>query len=329
MKRLLVMALLLGCVALAAAQDVAVPVLSPNELLDRTATFNFAIMSDHKGSAPSNSPEMARMAGWIEQSGAEFVIGMGDHLCKRFDNPFLDFLKQDEWWATHFYPNIADGENAYYGAGQGDWGAGGKLLEDMGIASWPNVTVRENGCEYYATIPVGDFTVHLIQLHYSDTPKVPAEAFNASTRQYLVDTLNGIEKGPRDIIIVGAHSIFGAWVHELTEEHKALVMDKCDIVLAATTHHYGRQTLPGYETSGALCVNTGSVNYPSQVARGGYLEVHVFDNGEGSPFMTVQYVNTETDDRRPPLAQNTPYLKILGGEICELALTQAAPDVDQ
>ena len=107
-----------------AQEQVSTPVLSTMQLLDATADFSFAIMSDHKGSAPSNSPEMTRMVQWIRESGDRFVIGLGDHLCKRFENPFLDFLTANQWWQQNFYPNIADGENEFYGSGQGDWGLG-------------------------------------------------------------------------------------------------------------------------------------------------------------------------------------------------------------
>ncbi len=172
MKRIVVLFLFAVLIAVPClAEELApTPALSMMQLLDRTADFSFAIMSDHKGSAPANSPEMTRMVQWIRESGDRFVIGLGDHLCKRFKNPFLDFLAQNQWWHDNFYPNIADGENQFYGTGQGDWGAGGKLLDVVGISSRADVTVRENGCEYYARIPVGRFTVHLIQLHYPDQP---------------------------------------------------------------------------------------------------------------------------------------------------------------
>lgn len=305
----------------------AAPGLSVMDLLDRTDAFSFTIMSDHKGSAPSNSPEMARMAEWMRQSRARFVIGLGDHLCKRFDNPFLDFVNEDEWWHRYFYPNIADGENGHYGAGQGDWGSGGKLLQHINIAGRPGVFVRDNGCEYYARIHAAGFTVHLIQLHYPDTPRDPAIAFNEDSRQYLIDTLQSINKGPEDIIIVGAHTITGYWVHQLSPERQKIVMDKCDVVLSATTHYYGRQVLGGYETSGALCVNAGSVNYPAQGPGGGYIQVSVFRSAnERKPHsMLLQYVSAETDERMVALPQNKAYLKEIGGGVYELDLWPQLP----
>jgi len=292
------------------------PVISTMQLLDHTADFSFAIMSDHKGSAPSNSPEMTRMVQWIRESEDRFVIGLGDHLCKRFENPFLDFLAANQWWQQNFYPNIADGENEFYGSGQGDWGAGGKLLDVVGMSFRAGVTVRKNGCEYYARIPVGRFTVHLIQLHYSDQPLDVTVSFNEATRQYLIATLESITKGPTDVIIACAHSRFGYWIQELSPTRQQKVLDKCDLVLSATTHAYGRFVVPGYETHDALCLNTGSVNYPAGGRPGGYIQVHVYG---ATGQMVVQYVNVERGQRLPGPPLTKAYLKEIGGRIYELS----------
>jgi hypothetical protein len=307
---LLLLLMALPCVAQEA------PTLDVMQTLDRIADFHFAIMSDHKGSAPANSPEMARMARWIDESGDRFVIGLGDHLCARYDNPFLDFIGGDQWWARHFYPNIADGENEYYGTGQGDWGAGGRLLEDASVYGRPGVTIRDNKCEYYARIFAKGFVIHLIQLHYSDNPPDISIAFSENTRRFLVDTLTGINKGPRDIVIAAAHSRSGYWVHELSPERRALVMDKCDLVLSATTHNYGRQIVEGYEDAGALCLNTGSVCYAAG-ANHGYIQVHVF--GDRHPTMLVQYVSVTDDVRRPANAGNPVFVRELAGRVWQVA----------
>ncbi len=301
---LMLLLMALPCVAQEA------PTLDVMQTLDRVADFNFAIMSDHKGSAPANSPEMERMRQWIDESGDRFVIGVGDHLCARFDNPFLEFIATDHWWARYFYPNIADGENEYYGANQGDWGAGGQLLEDASMYGRPGVTIRDNKCEYYARIFAKGFVIHLIQLHYSDNPADISIAFNESTRQFLIDTLASIDRGPRDIVIAAD------WVGELSAERQAVVMDKCDLVLSATTHNYGRQIIEGYEYRGALCLNTGSVNY-ARDANQGYIQVHVF--GDMRPTMLIQYISTVDDARTPASAGNPVFVKELGGRVWQAA----------
>ena len=78
--------------------------------LDSISVFSFAIMSDNKGDA-LNKKEFERMDKWVKQTNAEFVIGLGDHVKRSWKNQFVDLLKGDKWWNTHFYPVIADGEN--------------------------------------------------------------------------------------------------------------------------------------------------------------------------------------------------------------------------
>ena len=101
--------------------------------LDRDSVFSFAIMSDHKGLAPVDSERFAKMAMWIEKSGDRFVVGLGDHLKIGRPNTFLDYIVKNQWWNKNFYPNIADGENEFYGGSQGAWGKGGPLLTHIGL----------------------------------------------------------------------------------------------------------------------------------------------------------------------------------------------------
>ena len=95
--------------------------ISSIEDLDSKAVFNFAIMSDHKGDSPSSSIHFANMVRWISESNARFVIGLGDHVKKGKKNSFLNFLHNNTWWHSNFYPNVADAENEFYGKSQADW----------------------------------------------------------------------------------------------------------------------------------------------------------------------------------------------------------------
>ncbi len=280
--------------------------------LQDISLFSFAIMSDNKGDSPKNSRENFKMVKWIKQSDDQFVIGVGDHLKRGWDNSFLDMIKEDPWWNQNFYPNIADGENEFYGTCQEDWGAGGKLLEELNFSHHSNVSIRENGNEYYAKIAVDEYTVHLIQLHYPDSPKDYEKSFPEDSRQYLKTTLQSIDKGPKDIIIAAAHSRTGFWIDILDEEIKGIVMEKCDLVLSATTHYFQRKKLPDYKNSGALLINTGSVNYPLPLSHGGYVHVSVLENPLS---LIVQYINVEDEDEM--VLQDTRHAirKIIGGKI--------------
>jgi len=256
--------------------------------LDSMAVFSFSIMSDNKGYSVENT-HMYKCDKWIREAGDRFILGLGDHVKDNRKNPFLDLIKNDTLWHNHFYPNVADGENEYWGKDQGDWGAGAPILDYVDLSKRKNVKIRDNKCEYYAIEKYDGIKVHIIQLHYSDTPTDPNIAFNESTREYLMNTLENIDKTNNDIIVVLAHT--GPWVNQLSEERKLKLMNKADLILGATTHRYKRYYFLGEDVdTGALALNTGSVgNSPTY---NGFLQVHVLKNPTR---MIVQYQETKPD----------------------------------
>ena len=284
------------------------------ETLDADAVFTFAVMSDHKGLSPLDSPRFERMVKWVEDSNDRFVIGVGDHLKKGLANSFIGYLETDRWWRNHFYPNVADGANEYFGDGQGDWGAGAPMLPLFGTDKLPNVQIRENGCEYYAVIPAEGYTVHLIQLHFPDTPKNDKLSFRTETKEYLVETLHSIEKGPRDIVIAAAHSVSGFWINQLSLDQHKIVLEKCDLLLSATTHRWERKILAEHPDDAPLMINTGSVCFPdddSPGSRAGYVQIHVIE----SPLRLVaSYV--DVDQTQPAIpGPKYSFTKVIGGPI--------------
>lgn len=283
--------------------------IDTTQKLDKAAVFNFAIMSDNKGDGPSDE-RFARMLRWIKGSNAQFVIGLGDHLCSGYENEFLPFLQENEWWQKHFYPNVADGENGFYVHNQGKWAGGAPMLEEVKLSKRPNVVMRQNGAEYYARIEVDDYTLHLIQLHFPDNPKDPNLGFPEDSRRYAIETIQSIKKGPKDIIIVAAHTKGGCWIDAISEKRKKIVMENCDLLLSATTHKFKRHVIPGYENKGALSINTGSITYANL---DGYVHVHVLEEPLS---LVVQYIPAKEQERKlQPFPMSL--IKIVGGEILE------------
>lgn len=279
--------------------------------LDEMAVFSFAIMSDNKGDSPLSREPFARMVQWIQESGDSFVVGLGDHVKKGWRNDFLPFVRGNSWWHDHFYPNVADGENEYYGSGQGDWGAGGAILDEVDLRQRPGVVVRENGAEYYAAIPAeSGYTVHLIQLHFPDTPTNPQLAFPEDSRAYALEALAAIDKGPKDLIVMAAHSINGDWLSAISAQQQRQIMEKADLVLSATTHRFQRNTAEGYDEHGALHINTGSITYPNGTPEG-YVEVHVL---EDPVRLVVQFIDA-TRETRQLQGPRFAFLKEIGGGV--------------
>lgn len=282
------------------------------ESLDKSAAFSFSIMSDNKGYSVEN-PHMHNCDKWIREAGDQFILGLGDHVKDNRPNPFLNLIGHDELWYNHFYPNVADGENEYWGEGQEDWGAGAPILDSVDLAFRKNVTIRENNCEYYAIEKHNDIKVHIIQLHYSDNPPDSTIAFNESSRQYLMDVLDGINKSKNDIIVVLAHT--GPWVNMLSEERKMKLMNKADLILGATTHHFQRYYFLGDNVdTGAIAFNTGSVG---NSAESGFVQVHVLENPTR---MVIQYQRT-SNDVRALQGKGFAFEKVINGGISEVDWT--------
>ncbi len=262
--------------------------------LDRQASLHFAIMSDNKGDSPLSSVEFARMTAWIQEGNSAFVIGLGDHLKYRWENTFIPWLQAEPWWREHFYPNVADGENEYYSPThrQSDYGEGAPILDLVELEAHASV-IRPNRSEYYAQISVSDSTIHLIQMHFSDQPADAAVAFPESSRVWMMETLKGIEKGDKDLIIVAAHSRAGSWDMVLSQERRQFLLNKVDLVLSATTHRFEAWVPEGFEEGAAVCINTGAVNYPGPMTPNGYVEIHLIE----SVGVVGQYIDLTRPDR--------------------------------
>ena len=258
--------------------------------LDSAAAFSFSVMSDNKGYALENL-HMRRCDKWIREEGDQFILGLGDHVKDNRKNPFLRLIRHDSLWHYHFYPNVADGENEYWGREQSNWGAGWPILDSAGLFDRKNVWIRDNRCEYYARETHDGITVHIIQLHYSDSPIDPEVAFREDSRRWLMEVLDSIKKDGNDIIVALAHT--GNWVNVLSEQRKKKVLAKADLILGATTHIFTKYEYPGYETGReALALNTGAVGNSID---NGFLQVHVLRH----PLrLVVQYQRTRFPERR-------------------------------
>ena len=297
LRQLLVLTLLISGVILQSTgiAEEGLPGVESVGDLDRLADLHFAIMSDNKGDSPLSSVEFARMTAWIKEGHPAFMIGLGDHVKYRWENTFIPWLQSEPWWREHFYPNVADGENEYYSPThrQSDYGEGAPILDLVALEAHASV-IRPNKSEYYAQISVGDYTVHLIQMHFSDQPMDAAVAFPESSQAWMMATLKDIEKREKDLIIVAAHSRTGSWDMVLSPERRQLLLNKTDLVLSATTHRFEAWVPEGFEGGDAVCINTGAVNYPGPMTPNGYVEIHLIK----SMGVVGQYIDLTQTGRR-------------------------------
>ncbi len=257
--------------------------------LDNMSLFSFAVMSDNKGYGLENEC-MYKTDKWIREGGDKFILGLGDHVKDNRPNLFLDLLRNDSLWHNHFYPAVADGENELWGKDQGDYGSGAPILKYVGLENRNNVTMGKNGCDYYAIEKHDGIKVHIIQLYYSDTPIIPDTAFTEETRKYLFDTLDKIDKGDNDIIVVLAHT--NGWLDVLSEERRKKLLAKADILFEANTHSYRKVDLKDSDPeNSAVLFNTGAVGNSRD---NGFIQIHVLAN----PLrLIIQYLETSNSNR--------------------------------
>ena len=260
--------------------------------LNSNSDFIFFIFSDNHGHALENA-YFKRMDEIRVKSNARFAIGVGDHVKRHRNQPFLDLITDNQWWHDNFFPNIADGENEVFGSSQGDWGSGGELLKHVSFAVADSVYLRENGAEYYARMQVNDFTVHIIQLHFPDTPRNTSLSFRQESRDFLIKTLEDLKITQYDIVIVAAHSMSGFWHHLLSNEEQNILLSKADLILSGTSHIFDRVICPLNHEDGALILNPGSVTDPFFFSPPGFLQVNVLNNPVR---LVVQFVDVRNEE---------------------------------
>lgn len=277
--------------------------------LDSLALFSFSVISDNKGSSLENE-DMYKCDKWIREAGDRFILGVGDHVKDNRSNHFLSLIKNDSLWHNHFYPNVADGENEFWGKNQADWGAGFPILDSVNLANRKNVIIRKNKNEYYAIEAHNGIKIHIIQLHFSDSPDNPLIAFNKSSRKYLMKILRKIHKNKNDIIIVLAHT--GAWYEQLSNKQQERLFKKADLLLGATTHRYKRYNIANNDKYLVpIALNTGAIANSSE---SGFLQVHILKN----PLrMVIQYQKTKNSSRQLQ-GKGFAYEKIINGKIKEI-----------
>lgn len=283
--------------------------------IENQSIFNFSVISDNHGKSPYENIFMAKANYHIRKSNDVCILGLGDHLTNNGTNDFLFFMCNDPFWKANFYPTISDHENAFYGKGQDDWGAGKPFFDAVDIVHRKNVAFSNEGVDYYAIIdaPKG-YKIHFISLHFPDEPTDTRLSFRESSKIFLHQTLLTINKTNRDIIVVGAHSRFGSWINELNAEQMKLLLTKADLVLSASTHYYERFTLNGYANKGPLIMNSGSIINPRFGGQPGFVQVHVMEQHRGLYVHYVDVSKPTTVIRSSPFA----YFRSFDGNIYDV-----------
>ena len=286
--------------------------ISTIEELDDAALFSFSVISDNQGNSTNMAP-IAKALEWI-RSNNEFCIGNGDLFNGSGGDPFGDLLSDtNSWYHYNFYPVIGDHDNEIRIDGvRGQeklWGRG-HIIFDMvdDFYHRPNVEFRSpldkkvvsGGAEYedqyidyYAKEAHGIFNMHIIAIHKGDK-----SALARRSADFMIGKVKELSstKTDHDIIILVAHD--EKWLHRgwvdwgvFTESEVDFLLDNTDLIICSSDHRFRRiHELDGRVANQALIVDSGQCKN-----RGGYLEIHMFDN---PPRFTAQYLECKDESVR-------------------------------
>jgi predicted alpha-1,2-mannosidase len=300
--------------------NVPAAVISTIDQLDEAAEFSFSILSDNQGN--SESGPISKAIPWI-RSHDKFCIGNGD-LFNGNNDTFQNVLSDvNDWFHYNFYPVIGDHDNEIRIDGvrghEKDWGRS-YIVFDMvaGIYNRPNVEFRvpenrkvlsrgeqydDQYLDFYAKETHGKFTVHIIAVHIGDK-----SVFAKRSANFMYNKVKELSKSKtdHDIIVLVAHDErwfsrawqeWGVWKADQID----FMLGNTDMIVCSSDHRFRRvHELDGRVPNQALIVDSGQCN----ATRGGYLEVHVFDN---PPRLTAQY--TECADETSRVLQVGAYKK--------------------
>lgn len=282
--------------------------------------FSFSAISDIHGETPLTDVHVSLTGKFIKSDQSKFVLGLGDIDVSYKEDKLLGYFVRNNWWMTNYYPTVGDTEDQYFLDDPYDetYKSAKLYLRMMQIDRRKNVVMSPGMKQYYATMKHQGITIHFISLYYTDVMHGNRDLFPPESKTFLMNTLNSIEKGENDIIVVGAHTEFGTFADQLDPVDRNMVMNKCDLLLSGGIHYFERHIIDGFEEKGALNISCGSANKARWEAPNGFVQVHVFKDPLS---IVVQYV----DVSKPEIQLvDTPYsyLKIINGKKYPLSLIE-------
>ncbi len=273
--------------------------------------FSFSIISDLHGETPLTNRNVAKTTKWITEDESKFVLGLGDVDVTCAENCVMSFIVRSDWWSRNYFPTIGDTEDQYFIDDPQDetYKSAQLYLKVLGIHDRENVEVSPDGKEYYAIINYEGINIHFISLYYTDVIHGNRDLFPPESKEFLINTLNKIDKQANDIIIVGAHTEFGSFIYELDDADKNLVMNKCDLLLSGGVHFFLSNSVEGYVEKGAINISCGSPSKARWGAPNGFVQIHVFKNPLS---MVIQYLDLSKEELQ---LVDTPYsyIKVVNG----------------
>jgi len=284
-------------------------------------------------------------------------------------NKYIADSENPDWWRENFYPGVADHDVQYYTGetpdeGQSNWGAAWPMLDGIGMYDRENAqfahemfdwyaewldnldpewewwdgleedypeSLSGRSSDYYVQREEDGVTFHLIIGHHvSSDGTNEVTGFPEQSKRFMIETLEGIDKGDDDVIIMTTQSWSGNFIDQLSIERQRKIVGKADLVFSGNQHKVNYFTQTSYEYQKwhdepyfdytdhpdypdiALALNSGACDTGIMP---GLWELHVFKD----PLrMTVQYCQTRFEERQlheGPIGvgETWPMKKVVGG----------------
>lgn len=169
------------------------------------------------------------------------------------------------------------------------------MLDMMNFNKRTDIVKRNMKSEYYAVREVKGYKFHIITLHFPDQPYTDA-AFSEESKKFMTNVLNSIQKTNKDIVIVNAHSRFGFWIDNLSPSQRVVLINKADLVLSGTTHHFEKYYASNVKAGQKmpLIINAGSTTNARYGSHNGYVQIDLLADQN---VLVAQYINLDADSK--------------------------------
>jgi hypothetical protein len=253
------------------------------------------------------------MSAFIRDHDTAFTIGAGAHLTGDGKSEFLEYLKNNNWWKTRFFPNISTYENEYYGTKFSDWNSGRKLIDDLKFPTYSKTGFNDSSADYYVEIKEAFYTIHLFQLHNQEREGMDSEKTKAL--QWLVKGVDGIVKSDQDFIIICGRDLRNSLQTDIHPDNMQKLLAKVDLIISDDFEpfHY---SVNEENPNGAVMINSGSISTNSKYSPPGFVQVFHLTNPSA---LVVLYLDADEDEFRFP-SSGCSFVKYINGPTMPLSL---------
>ncbi|MFW7381865.1 MAG: hypothetical protein ACOH5I_23870 [Oligoflexus sp.] len=267
----------------------------------------FLVLPSTNGIGMESSP-LKELVQQVDQSHPLFILGMGNHVGALGRTQFLNIMRYRFWWENYFFSALGSGENAAYGEGELDHGAGVQFLHRNRILSDAltqkssvghvhrgihyfvdfaptHETAPRLSTDYLLRVTVGSYRIWVWHIYSYAASSGVERKIHPNSIRWLTSSMNqvsyrGRKKSSKDLLVVMSHGHDEFWLKDLlaTQEGKQIA-GVTDLFLSgqgklARRHSWNAKAL-GLDQA-PLFLSLGQINQRAPVV----LEVEILPQSE-------------------------------------------------